>query len=97
MKITCHKELGEALKYASSIEDTSLIKCLANLRKWETNPEIPNKVTLYSDFSPYSFKFVVFREDTNRLVLCGGLLYHGDIDETFSIQINPTKGWEIHT
>lgn len=29
--------------------------------------------------------------------LVGGLIYHGGNEETYSIQINPTDGWSIHT
>ena len=27
----------------------------------------------------------------------GGVLYHGNPDESYAVTFDPTKGWQIHT
>jgi hypothetical protein len=61
-------------------------------------------VNIYEDFAPLSFYFTVNRKDDNSLISNGGIIYHGKHDgngnggaPTFSVCIDPTTGWKIHT
>jgi hypothetical protein len=63
-----------------------------------------SEVELYPDFAPYSF-FWVWREvESKRVIMNGGLIYHGSHDNggdgsspTFSVSLTPQFGWSIHT
>jgi hypothetical protein len=59
-------------------------------------------VTLYPDFALLSLYFEVKKQ--GRLVLNGGMIYHGSHDSggngsspTFSVSLTTTTGWAIHT
>ena len=61
-------------------------------------------VTLYNDFAPLSMEFSI--KENDRLILYGGLIYHGPHDgygsggaPTFSVSLSTDKkaGWSIHT
>lgn len=62
---------------------------------------------LYSDFAPFSFAFVMQARKPNGGLerwFNGGLIFHGNHDgfgngggPTFSVCLNPTLGWSIHT
>lgn len=61
---------------------------------------------LYPDFAPYSFGFLmtVRSEGVYRDWFNGGLIYHGPHDRggdggspTFSVSLEPTHGWSVHT
>ena len=61
---------------------------------------------LYPDFAPYSFYFVMERKekDQYRRWFVGGVIFHGPHDHggtgeapTFSVCLEPTDGWSIHT
>jgi len=61
------------------------------------------KVELSQDFAPYSFIWAEIRPNGKR-GLCGGLIYHGQHDHggngsapTFSVNLLPVYGWQIHT
>lgn len=60
------------------------------------------EVKLFSDFAPLSMEFVI--TDNGRFVLNGGFIYHGKHDgygngsaPTFSVCLEKTIGWSIHT
>jgi len=71
------------------------------------------QTTLYKDFSPASFQFVITRIADNTQILNGGLILHGPQGgwelsdgrtipdgygvETFSVSLVPENGWAIHT
>ena len=84
------------LRYAESIGDTSLQKCLERLKSWEENPDCPCEISLYYDHAPYSFGFTQ-RYPDGRTGIVGGLLYHGIPDRSFAVTLQPFHGWQIHT
>ena len=84
------------LRYAESIGDTSLQKCLERLKSWEGNPDYPSEISLYYDHAPYSFGFTQHYAD-GRIGIVGGLLYHGIPDRSFAVTLQPFHGWQIHT
>lgn len=60
------------------------------------------EVKLFSDFAPLSLEFVI--TDNGRFVLNGGFIFHGKHDgfgsgsaPTFSVCLEKTVGWAIHT
>ena len=60
-------------------------------------------VHLYKDFAPYSFYWEAVRPDGRRY-MNGGLIYHGKHDNggdggapTFSVCLDATDGWSVHT
>jgi len=62
------------------------------------------EVRIYSDFTPYSFSWVWHHLKENRNLTVGGMIYHGKHDgggngsaPTFSVCLEPTSGWSIHT
>lgn len=94
MKIMCPERYDEALSYAEKTNDVSLQFCLDRLRKWEENDRC--EVELHYDHAPLSFLFIQRYKDGNT-GLVGGLIYHGSPDESFSVQLVPKIGWQIHT
>lgn len=36
-------------------------------------------------------------DKAGNIVMNGGIVYHGDPDESYSYTMNPTKGWQMHT
>lgn len=96
MEILCNEHLEETKRYAKSIGDESLQKCLNRLEQWEKNPYRPSEITLSKDFAPYSFRFVEHYPD-GKVGVVGGLLYHGLPDQSFAVQLEPFHGWRIHT
>ena len=57
MKILNEEHFENVRRYAESIGDTSLQKCLERLKSWEENPDCPCEISLYYDHAPYSFGF----------------------------------------
>ncbi len=96
MKIPNQEHFENVKRYAESIGDTSLQKCLDRLKQWEENPSHPCEITLYYDHAPYSFGFTQ-RYPDGRTGVVGGLLYHGRPDESLSKILEPFHGWSIHT
>lgn len=96
MRILCKEHLEETKRYAESIGDKSLQECLKRLESWEKNPRRPCEITLTKDFAPYSFGFAEHYPDGSTGIV-GGLLYHGNPDESFAVQLEPFHGWQIHT
>lgn len=93
MVIKCEERYNEAMEFAEKIGDKSLQDCLNRLKSWERDGLT---IYLYKDFAPYSFYFEEMREDGTRS-MNGGLIYHGNPDQSRSFQIEPSTGWEIHT
>jgi hypothetical protein len=69
---------------------------------------VNTRCTLYKDFAPASFEFVMERRDCVHTPwkrwFNGGLIYHGPHDgfgsggaPTFSVSLSPEHGWQIHT
>jgi hypothetical protein len=63
---------------------------------------------LYKDFAPLSFAFTMeVRSPENpewARWFNGGLIFHGEVDgygsgkaPTYSVTLNPTDGWSVHT
>ena len=57
MQILNQEHFENERRYAESIGDTSLQKCLERLKSWEENPDCPSEISLYYDHAPYSFGF----------------------------------------
>ena len=59
-----------------------------------------DKVVQYAksinDKAPYSFGFRERYPDGNTGIV-GGLLYHGNPDESFAVTMERFHGWSIHT
>jgi hypothetical protein len=67
------------------------------------------RALLYKDFAPLSFSFLMQMEKTAgeddwELWFNGGLIFHGSHDgygsgsaPTFSVTLNDTDGWSVHT
>ena len=53
MKILNEEHFENVKRYAESIGDTSLQKCLERLKSWEGNPDYPSEISLYYDHAPY--------------------------------------------
>ena len=83
MKILNQEHFENVKRYAESIGDTSLQKCLDRLKQWEENPNHPCEISLYYDHAPVG--------------IVGGLLYHGIPDKSFAVTLTPFHGWQIHT
>ena len=83
MKILNEEHFQNVKRYAESIGDTTLQKCLERLKSWEKNPNRPCEIELYYDFAPYSFGFRE-RYPDGRIGIEGGLLYHGRPDQSFA-------------
>lgn len=61
---------------------------------------------LYKDFAPYSFYFIMHRKTDNglRQWFNGGMIFHGQHDgygsgqaPAYSVTLEKTNGWSIHT
>ena len=52
MKILNEEHFENVRRYAESIGDTSLQKCLERLKSWEENPDCPCEISLYYDHAP---------------------------------------------
>lgn len=97
MRIECQEHYEKTTKYAESIGDETLNKCIERLKQWEANSNGRYEIELYYDSSPYSFGFAEVAKDGTKGVV-GGLLYHGNPDRSFAVTIGgPFHGWSIHT
>lgn len=78
--------------------DKTLSECISRLATWQSG-----KIHICTDFDEMSFFF--WEEYENGAQgLCGGIIYHGARDgygsggaPTFSVCIEPTSGYSIHT
>ena len=75
MKILNEEHFENVKRYAESIGDTSLRKCLERLKSWEENPDCPSEISLYYDHAPYSFGFTQHYPD-GRTGIVGGPRYN---------------------
>ncbi|MFR9546020.1 MAG: DUF4120 family protein [Rikenellaceae bacterium] len=96
MIIHCQDHYDEVVKYAKSIGDTTLSTCLARLQSWEQNSNRPCTIHLSKDFAPYSFGFSQHYPD-GTVGIVGGLLYHGNPDQSRAVTLDPLHGWSTHT
>ena len=64
------------------------------------------RCTLYSDFAPHSFTFVIEKHGNGdwHTLFNGGLIYHGPHDghgngagPAYAVTAGPVQGWAIHT
>ena len=93
MTIKCEERYQEAMDYAEKMKDKSLQNCLDSLKRWEANGN--SEIILYKDFAPYSFYFEQMKGD--QRIMNGGLLYHGNPDQSYAVQLVSSIGWSIHT
>ena len=50
MKIKCQEHYEKTVKYAESIGDETLNKCIERLKQWEVNSNGRYEIELYTDF-----------------------------------------------
>jgi len=92
-------DLDKALEYAGEIKDNSLQECLDKLSLVDRVSQSSTKI--YPDFAPHSFAFARMRE--GKCQTNGGIIFHGIHGEhgagapTFSVSIDNTPGWSVHT
>ena len=96
MKILCQERYDKAVAYAKEIKKDTLQKCIDRLKQWEENPNCLCEIELYYDSAPHSFGFRQVYPD-GRTGIVGGLLYHGQTDQSFAVLLYPIHGWSIHT
>ena len=97
MIIHCAEHYAEVEKYAQSIGDTTFTECVEKLKRWENNnPNRPCTIHLSKDFAPYSFGFSQIYPDGSAGIV-GGLLYHGNPDQSNAITLESMHGWSTHT
>lgn len=96
MIIHCQEHYDAVVKYAESINDTTLTQCIEKLKRWEQHPDRPCTIHLSKDFAPYSFGFSQHYPD-GSVGIVGGLLYHGRPDQSHAITLEPMHGWSTHT
>lgn len=94
MVIKCEERYQEAMEYAERTRDKTLQDCLERLKQWEINQNC--EIFLCKDFAPLSFYFEMYDRNNNR-VMNGGVLYHGNPDQSFAVQLISSIGWSIHT
>ena len=91
-KIGMRKQLEEKLSYLDTYADH--------------NKEGLTRCILWQDFAPQSFNFLIQKKNGNDWVrwFNGGLIFHGAHDgggnggaPTFSVNLTPMNGWQIHT
>jgi hypothetical protein len=100
--------LAEAIRFAAKTNQlTNLIQKLNFLANYAN--EVGTRCTLFKDFAPYSFTIIMEKEDylnPGEFIpwFGGGLVYHGPHDNggdggapTFSVNLNNSNGWSIHT
>ena len=101
--IMIDKTNGLLEKIKKHAADSNLSENLeSNLSRLKIHEKNGCTVTLYRDFAPLSLYFEVSKQ--GRMVLNGGLIYHGEHDKggngsapTFSVNLTPTTGWAVHT
>jgi len=96
IEITNTEHWKKAAAFAEATgQAESLKKALDSLRRIAQNMKQPCR--LGWDFAPYSFSFSIG-------CLQGGVIYHGPHDNggdggapTYSVNLSPEQGWQIHT
>lgn len=95
MIILCEERYAEAKAHAAKTGDKSLQECIDKLQKWESSRE-GSTMKLTKDFAPLSFMFWWYDSDMKE-IMRGGLLYHGNPDESRAVTLDPQVGWQTHT
>lgn len=99
LKINCPVSyLEEQLEYAKKHNDNSLdniLKSLSNRQRCARN----HYIQIDKDFAERSFIFTEFIN--GAATLRGGIIFHGypgeGYKENYSVQLNRTYGWQMHT
>lgn len=97
-----HERFLKCREFTESRGDKSLVRCLGNLMNWRRD------IIIGQDFDPMSFTFrerLSDEEYAKGFYACnGGIIYHGARDgfgsgaaPTFSVTIEKTEGYSIHT
>lgn len=94
MQIKCEERYQEALAHAEKTGDKTLQDCLDRVKRYEAN--LNGEAHLMRDRSKLSLYFEI-RNSDGKCVMNGGIVYHGDPDESHSFTFDPTKGWQVHT
>ena len=88
------------MSQATAETNNSLDKCINRLMHWYPHDA---KCIISCDFDELSFFFSEVLPDGRRGI-CGGIIYHGKRDgfgsgaaPTFSVCLEPTDGYAIHT
>ena len=104
---TCRDKPDDGWNWMENVDGE--LQLSQTIQKECTGDIIPERVgaELYSDFAPYSFGFQGFIKDKDgiwRPWTVGGLIFHGKHDNggdgsapTFSVCLEPTDGWSLHT
>jgi len=84
--------VAENVQYEKSFD-----QCIDQLaRICENNPGYVCE--LYPDWAPHSMTFLIHKEeDMQAQLLHGGLIFHGNPDESLSVTLEPCDGFRIHT
>lgn len=103
-------ELEKVRKFADETGQRERFEeSLKRLTNREENENVGNQgkkshIELYPDFAPHSFFWVWRETESKRVIMNGGLIYHGKHDNggdggapTFSVNLTPQSGWSIHT
>ena len=96
MKIFCKEHYDNVVKFAESIKDSTLRESIEKLQNWEENSQQPCVIEMYWDHAPHSFLFKQHYENGTYGII-GGLVYHGNPDESGCFQDDHFLGWRIHT
>jgi hypothetical protein len=97
-------KLEEAKKFAEKVGLADQLE--GRLKYLQEYGDNEVRCTLFPDFAPYSFAFLIEREgpDGWSRWFNGGLIYHGAHDRggdgglpTLSVCLTPTTGWSVHT
>ena len=90
----------------------SFIKCLSHLNKHEINENrtFSHFSRLYSDGTEMGFSFgkfvyspdaitdfILVDEKKYTMMYNGGMIFHGLNNQTFSVSLTATNGWQLHT
>lgn len=99
--VTCPYHLAVVRAFADRIDQRLQLEEKLN----DLTAYLPDNwiVELYKDFAPFSF-FWTQTGPTGEGGLIGGLIYHGEHDgggnggaPTFSVNLDYSDGWRIHT
>ena len=82
---SAREKLKQAMEFADSLHDTSLIDCLNRLTTY-SRAAVDHVIEIYEDFTKYSFGFA--ERVNGEYKLCGGIIY---------ADYRTEKRWEIHT
>lgn len=100
------KHFKEVKKFAEKIgKESNLQQALDYLDRY--SGEGRTRCTLYKDFAPFSFEFLMERKKEDGEFepwFNGGIVWHGPEDgygsgaaPALSVTLEPTHGWSIHT